>query len=489
MTYTDPDFSGIDNLPDPNGPTRLSVTLEDLVGAIRSGRDGVNGTAAGKTPDDVVESAGQAENAARDEATNAATRQAAAKILKDAVATWRKDAPKADAMNTAEKKLADAVTADEQARAALAGVTDEKMKVLLQPVVDSAADQLLAATTALESLKAKRKAANDAFERARKQAAEKLASIKTVDRTGDGDGYGAPGTTSTSPGTGNGTQAGGVPAAKPGGAPAAKPTGTPSPTSPATTPANTNGSGKGADTETAALAAALAGQNQNQQPQAQQATQQQMPTMPQVPQTQNQSEKDKVGANSKTPGVIDVDDIARELGETPGAVLSSFGSTPTPTPSTPQPTTQFRGLGTAIPGTGPGGTPTPPPAPATSGNSVEGLNTKSDVGGRGTPTPGAFDSTKTTTSAAHTAETGQGTQQQTTRPGGTGMPGMMPLAPGAAGPSYGSPAVKDKDGRVLSYGGNPQSLILNGWPALEETVRGGTICQALRQENQALIGV
>ncbi|MBN3458246.1 hypothetical protein JNN96_29835 [Mycobacterium sp. DSM 3803] len=474
----------------------MSVTLEDLVGAIRSGRDGVNGTAAGKTPDDVVEAAGQAENAARDEATNAATRQAAVKILKDAVATWRKDAPKADLMNTAEKKLSDAKTADEQARAALAGVTDEKMKILLQPVVDSAADQLLAATTALESLKAKRKAANDAFERARKQAAEKLASIKTVDRTGDGDGYGAPGTTSTSPGTGNGTQTGGAPAAKPGGAPAAKPTGTPSPTSPAATPSNTSGSGKGADTETAALAAALAGQNQNQQPQAQQAAQQQMPTMPQVPQ-QNQQD----GKGKDDPAKTLQEEAARNGQQALTAAglgglvagsqaVTGTGSTPTPTPSTPQPTTQFRPGGTPIAGTGLGGTPAVnQQTPVTSGTSQTGLTTPSDTSGRSTPTPGAFDSTKTTTSAAHTTETGQGTQQQTTRPGGTGMPGMMPLAPGAAGPSYGSPAVKDKDGKVLSYGGNPQSLILNGWPALEETVRGGTICQAVRQENQALIGV
>ncbi|MGC7358321.1 hypothetical protein RA989_20940, partial [Mycobacteroides abscessus subsp. massiliense] len=102
-------------------------------------------------------------------------------------------------------------------------------------------------------------------------------------------------------------------------------------------------------------------------------------------------------------------------------------------------------------------------------------------GGRSTPTAGAFDSPKTTTSAAHAdAAQQQNSQQQTGRPMGSGMPGMMPLAPGAAGPSYGSPATKDKDGKVIAYGGNPQSLILNGWPALEDSVQGGTICRALQ---------
>ncbi|MCP2622071.1 hypothetical protein NLB33_04285 [Mycolicibacterium smegmatis] len=46
-----------------------------------------------------------------------------------------------------------------------------------------------------------------------------------------------------------------------------------------------------------------------------------------------------------------------------------------------------------------------------------------------------------------------------------------------------------RDGKVIAYGGNPQSLILNGWPALEDSVKGGTICQALNQENQARISV
>ncbi|WP_078315402.1 hypothetical protein [Mycobacterium sp. D16Q16] len=493
MTYTDPDFSGIDALPDPDGPTRLSATLEDLVGAIRSGRDGVNGTSAGVAPDKVVEVSGQAETAARDESTNAATRQAAVKILKDAAAAWKRDAPKADAMNTAEKRLADAVTADEQARAALAACTTDEARTFMQPIVNSASSELLAATTALESLKAKRDAANKAFERARKQAAEKLAGAARQGGQDGGTGKPVPGTgtssTSTGAGSGSGSSSGNNRTASPG---AGKPATPSMPTVGQTSaPAATKTSSDNKSTDPSALLSALSQNGQQGQGQQQSTPQAQaQPAASTQPQQQNQQDgKDKGDPSKKTPGVIDVDDIARELGETGTGAAAAVLGTATPAPAVNAASTALR-PGVQVPGTGPGGTPTPQPVPATSGNSVEGLNTKSDVGGRSTPTPGAFDSTKTTTSAAHTAETGQGTQQQTARPAGTGMPmGMMPLAPGAAGPSYGSPAKKDENGKIVGYGNNPQTLLLNGGYAVSESVKGGTICQALNQENQALIRV
>lgn len=488
MTYTDPDFSGIDALPDPDGPTRLSATLEDLVGAIRSGRDGVNGTSAGVAPDKVVEVSGQAETAARDESTNAATRQAAARILKDAAAAWRKDAPKADVMNAADKKLADAETADTQARAALAACTTDEARTFMQPIVNSAATELLNATTNLQKVKAQRDAANKAFERARKQAAEKLASIKTVDRTGDGGGYGAPGTPgSTSTSTGAGAGSGNGRTASPG---AGKPATPSMPTVGQTSaPAATKTSSDNKSTDPSALLSALSQngqQGQGQQQATPQAQTQPAATQPQ-PQPQNQQDGKDKGDPAKTlqeQAERNSEQILAAAGITNPTVspVTSHSSTPSTPAPVAQPTTALRPEFKPAPLTA-------APAAQTTGTSQTGLTTPSDTSGRSTPTPGAFDTAKTATSAAHGTETNQGTQQQTTRPGGTGMPGMMPMAPGAAGPSYGSPAVKDKDGKVLSYGGNPQSLILNGWPALEETVRGGTICQALRQENQDLIRV
>ncbi|MEX3656989.1 hypothetical protein ABFW14_28080 [Mycolicibacterium fortuitum] len=50
-------------------------------------------------------------------------------------------------------------------------------------------------------------------------------------------------------------------------------------------------------------------------------------------------------------------------------------------------------------------------------------------------------------------------------------------------PQYGSPANRDKDGNVTSYGRYPQCLIRNAWDAPP------AICQALQQENQARISI
>ncbi|WP_131809628.1 hypothetical protein [Mycolicibacter sinensis] len=139
MAYPDdPDFSGIDALPDPAAAPKLSTELDGIATAIQTTTTGVRGTAGGKTPDEVVTEANAAAASARDLATVAAAIESATKILKDAVAAWKRDAPKKKDLDAAEKRVTDAGTALAAAQKAYDEATDETAKALMKPLLDSA---------------------------------------------------------------------------------------------------------------------------------------------------------------------------------------------------------------------------------------------------------------------------------------------------------------------------------------------------------------
>lgn len=494
MANEDKDLSSIDAMPDPDAQPTAPAQGDAVATAIQNTAVGIGTASDGKAPEAVAADAAAAATAVRNLAADAVVIGDAVRILKKAAAEWRKNAPKKKELDDAQKAVDDAKKALATAQQAEDDSLSDSAKALAKQQVKTASDALDKAVLNLQTLQKKRKDADEAFDREHKKAVAKLKGLNRA--THDGDSPVVPGagtgTQSTGAGTGSGspsarTAGSGTPAAKPGGTPAA----TPGSGKPAETPTTSTPTSK-PDPGIASLLSSLNQQNQ-QQPQqtqaAQPATAQPTAVAPQAAQQSGQQ-----GQNKKQEGVIDTEDIARELGETPGTIVAGLGGThsstsssssPSPTPAVQQNTTALR--------------PDFKPAslaaaaaqnPVTSGQSATGLTTPSDVGGRSTPTAGAFDSPKTTTSAAHAdAAQQQNSQQQTGRPMGSGMPGMMPLAPGAAGPSYGSPATKDKDGKVIAYGGNPQSLILNGWPALEDSVQGGTICRALQQDNQARISV
>lgn len=493
MAYPDdPDFSGVDALPDPAAAPKLSAELDGLATAIQTTATGITGDAGGKTPDEVVAAANAAATATRDAATNAATAEAAIKILKDAVAAWKKDAPKKAELDKAEKAVEDAKTALSTAQKAYDDATSDEAKAIAKPILDAATASLQKAITDLAALKAKRKSADAAYERERKKAAEKMKGLVGVPIGTEGSGTGTQsgGTGST----GTGTQSSGTPAAKPAGTPSGTPkptTGTPAAQTPTTgKPSATTGNGS--DTDTAALAPLLAAaqQQQNQQGQGQQQAQPAAATQPQQAQQQPQSDKEKGkdGENGKTPGAIDVDDLIRE-GALPASAAAATltgvgGGNPisTPAPVASPNATQFRPVGTPLPGVGLGGTPAVNAQnPITSGTSAAGLHTASDVSGRSTPAASAFSATpsgaETKTSGA-TGNTAQQASPLTQRGAGSGMP-MMPMVPPMGGAAGGGGGGRSGDGEakpgVVRY--QDGEARRHGEDTIAESVRGGTIAQ------------
>ncbi|OBK68046.1 hypothetical protein [Mycolicibacterium fortuitum] len=488
MAYPeDPDFSGIDALPDPASAPKLSTELEGLAGAIQATTTGVSGTTSGKTPEEVVAATSAAQQATRDAATNAATAEAAIKILKDAVAAWKKNAPKKKELDDAQKAVDDAKAALKTAQESADKATDADSKFEADKAVAAAENDLRSALLTLQTLQKKRKDADEAYETARKQAAEKMKTLKGSSDTNQEDsGYGAPGAASDMPGTSRTGTPGGSPTArtaKPGGAPTATPsTGKPADT-PSTTTSSTSGSG--IDPSTAALAAALTQQGQqNQNGQQQAATQPtaQMPTMPTVPQQQNQ----QVATDAKRKEAEENSANALAAAGLGGLVTGSVSpnvtsvSSTSPSPAASEHGTSFRPAGTPISGVGLGGAPAVnTQVPHTTGNSATNLTTTSDVAGRpqGTenkpftqPAPG------TSTSGAHGTgtQTPAGQQQQTT---GARPMGGMPLMPGMMGaPAASAPASRQVDGereRGVASTSDPLGLMYERGDAVE----GGTIAQ------------
>lgn len=497
MAYPeDPDFGSVDALPDPASAPKLSTELEGLAGAIQDTTTGVSGTTSGKTPEEVVAATAAAQQAARDAATNAATAEAAIKILKDAVAAWKKNAPKKAELDKAEKAVTDAKAALATAQQAEDDSLSDGAKALAKQQVKTASDALDKAVLDLQTLQKKRKDADEAYETARKQAAEKMKTLKGGDKDRGGSTNGPTGATDTpDTGTGTGTPApssgagngrtapsSGTPAApssgKPAGTPA--PSSTASPTSPSSTTTSTS---SGVDPSTAAIAALLA---QSQQPQqaVQMPTQQTTPTAT-APQQSAQQPQNQQAKNAKQEGVLDLDGVRELLGETGTGLALGLGGGGSPsTSSTPSPAaseqhgTSFRPAGTPITGTSLGGAPAVnAQAAPTSGTSATGLHTSSDVSGRSTPAATAYSqSPETKTSGA----TGTGTQapagqQQTgARPMGGGMP-MMPMTPMAGGaPAGGHRGGDGEEKKITTYGAGG---LLHGEDTIAEAVRGGTIAQ------------
>lgn len=491
MAYPeDPDFSSIDALPDPAATPKLSAELDSLATAIQTTATGITGDAGGKTPDEVVAAANAAATATRDAATNAATAEAAIKILKDAVAAWKKDAPKKAELDKAEKAVEDAKTTLASAQKAYDDAKDDAAKAIAKPILDAATASLQKAITDLAALKAKRKSADAAYERERKKAAEKMKGLVGVPIGTEGSGTGTQSGGTGSTGTGTQSTGSGNPAAR-----TASPAGTPKPTTgtPAAQTPSSQTPSKEKDTDTAALATLLAAaQQQNQQGQGQGQQQPQQST-PQQAQQQPQSDKDKEKGkddpNGKTPGAIDVDDLIRE-GALPAsaaaATLTGVGggnpiSTPAPVANTNS--TTFRPAGTTIPGVNLGGAPAVNTQnPVTSGTSQTGLHTASDVSGRSTPAASAFSptpsgaETKTSGATGNTAQQGTPLTQRGT---GTGAP-MLPMVPpmGGAAPTAGTgKGSGDTDPSKILRRLSEEQRLLTGQDTLGEAVRGGTIAQ------------
>lgn len=459
MANEDRDLSSIDALDDPDaGPTKLSTELETLPAEIRATRTAIDDTATGKTPSDATAATVDAENAARDAATAAAIKEQAVRILKAAAAAWRKNAPKKMDFDAAEKELADA-------RKQMADASEASGDT------SAASKRVEDALAQLRKITAERKAADEALDRELEKAAAAMKRITgDKDRTqhdGDGTGVTLPGQS-----TGNGRSSGEVGtgtapgAAKPG-------SGTPGAAKPAGTPAETTTSTPTSkpDPGIASLLSTLGQQSAAQPNAAQQAT-----PAAAAPQQNQQRQQ---GQNKKTPGVIDVDDLIREGALPASAAVSALGlgGSPSPSSSAPTPTPAAQQASTTL-------RPDFKPAslaaaaaqnPVTSGQSATGLTTPSDVGGRSTPTPGAFDSPRTSTSAAHTdTAQQQGTQQQGRPTTGTGMP-VMPMTPMTGG----APAPRSGDGEnrpgVVRY--QDGEIGRHGEEALKEATPGGTIAQ------------
>lgn len=492
MANEDLDLSQIDALPDPDAQPKPSAELDALATAIRTTGTGVNGDASGRTPDVVVADINAAANDAAALATMMATVEECIRILKKAAAAWKKDAPKKAELDAAEKAVEDAKTAVAAAQKAEDEATSDAAKALASNAVNAANTSLQKAIKDLAALKAKRKSADEAYERERKKAVAKLNALtkgKVSDEapaTGTGAGTGA-----STQSTGSGAP-GGAPAAKPGGTPGGtpagtpKPTGTPAATAPSST-TSTNGSGKDSDVSTAALAAALAGQNQNQQPQQAAATPQTTPaaTQPQ----QNQGDK---GKGKDDPSKTLQDEAERNSAailnaagiSNPTTAVTGAGSTPSPAPVPVANTngTTLRGPDAKIAGVGLNGAPAVnTQAPTTSGSSQTGLHTTSDVTGRSTPAPTAFSpnpagaETKTAGAAGNSAQ--QAAVQQQAGQRGAGMP-MMPMVPPLGG---GAPAGGGSRGDGEAKPGIPRyapgEVGRHGEEEISRAVPGGTIAQ------------
>lgn len=488
MTYTDPDLSTIYSRASGTGS---SAHVNDTAGQVSGTSGKVTGATDGRGPEKFTGDAAEIGKTLSALATDAAISKDVWDDLRKAADAWKAAAPTAEVMNAAEKAVADAQAASTAANEKADAAPDDKE---LADKAEKAGEASIKAKNALIDLQRKRKAANKSLLEAISRAITKAKRITggQTKVTGDGTtGVTLPGQ-STGTGSGTSTQStgSGSPAARTA-SPAAKPADTPAATPSSNAPSTTTSSTSSGltPTETAALVAAAQGQ-QNQQPQAQQASaQQQMPTMPQVPQQQNQQQNK--GATAEKPLGDKIAEAA--LGQTPSQVLASLGSTPTPsssTPSTPAPAAQngtvLRGPDAKIAGVGLGGAPAVNTQnPVTSGTSATGLTTPSDVAGRSTPTPGAFDSPKTATSAAHAESASQraGETQQQGRPV-TG--GGMPMAPGMLGAPGGAASASRQAGdgdrdRGVASNSDPLGLMHERGDAVD----GGTIAQNRDKPNAA----
>jgi hypothetical protein len=517
--FKDPDFSAIDALPDPDTGPKLSTELDQLSTAIRGTAADIDVNTKGRTPSDVVNAAGEAAAGARDLSTNAAIIEEGIRQLRKAKKDWdlatigarAEDLTKAEkAVTEAKEKLAEAqkVENDERERYNIAAAdvkaatTDEALRSALAAsraakdkwdaairATQKASEDLEARRKEFNDMLAKRKAADEAFNRARDAAVALVGGIAKEEQ--DGGGYGKPGATPEAPGSGYGrpgtvnlpptTTGPGVkvPAPKVGGHTTPGTT-----TAPGSTPPKSTDTGAGKNNSTpdaASLAAAQALLNQ----QGQQQTPQQAQAAPAAtqPQQAQQSQQEKKGdgksdlekqAEQNDRTVLGLAGLESPLGVSP-VVNASGPSTPQSAPSG-QNGTSFRPAGTPIPGTTPDRTPLTTTAPPTTGSSITGLNTQTDTSGRSTPPATAYDPTKTTTSGAHGNATAQ--HQAATQQAGKGQMPMMPMTPmGAMPPGGGGGGAAPRKSEDLVQSSGDGNRLDHGQTSVSEAVRGGTIAQ------------
>lgn len=483
--WTDPDPAFTNTAAAKAGQAGKAEGVETRVKATSSALDQAT---SGRGPDAFGATSSDVRGALRTVATDAAVIPTIAAAAKKAIDDFNSKHPNAAELNAAELKVRDAKDAKEKALAAPGAET---------PGTDAdkaawdACKAYETACTELRDLKAQRKVNRDRlFEDLRRAIA--LAKKISTETDGETGGYGTPGGKQETPGGGYGkpgTTGAGTPAPAPKSNPGSTPGATPKAETPKT---EAPGSGKSSTPDAASLAAAQAllnGQGQ-QQPQAQTgtpaATQPQQAQQPQAQQEKKDEKKDGKQA-------LDEDDIRRLVnGEDPekvlggaplgiSSVVNATGPGAPQAASSGQNGTSFRPAGTPIPGTTTGGAPaTPQPSPTT-GHSVTGLNTQTDVSGKSTPPPTAYDQTKTNTSGAH-GNTTTAQQQAATQQAGKGAMPMMPMTPmGAMGaPAGGGGATprKSEDLPHTSSGGpSDGSRLDHGQTAVSEAVPGGTICQ------------
>lgn len=482
MEYTDPDPDTVRRANAPAANPSTATRGGDAATQIGATNAKLAGVTDGTTPERLGADAvaiRQRVSALADAATKAPAIRAE---IARAFATFNSVAPTPEQLRAAEKAYADASAASTAAneKAGAAGATQAD-----QTAADDAGKAAADTKKALADLVAQRKTARDALFEALRAAAKKVLEIKAGRSQHDG-GSGV----KHGPGSGSGATAGsggtGPAAATPGKsnggsgstpAPAAQAPGAAAPTgtSPATKTSSTT-------TDPSALLSLFS--QQAQQPQAQQQAAAQPQVSAQVPQqaTQPQQQQGRDGKHSlATDGILGVDDIARAIGETTGPMLTTAyapGTSSTISAGNGI-VTQYRPAGTPIQGTTAGGTSVQTPPAPTTGTSVEGLNTKSDISGRSEPARTAFTATpagaETRTSADHTGQ-GQGTAAQG-RPG-AGMPMGAPMAPMMGGP-LSSPAASNPKGERTPVTAYPdkETYHLHGGDTLSEATPGGTIAQ------------
>ncbi|RIS67527.1 hypothetical protein D2E70_16270 [Mycobacteroides abscessus] len=476
MTYSDPDLAFIY---DRAAKAGSSPRITDTAGQVSGTSSKLVGATDGGGPERFMGDASEIGKALASLATDAAIATDIWGDLKKSADAWNANAPKAAEMNAAEKAVTDAQAKAKTAREAADAAPDDKE---LADAADKAGQEVIDAKTTLIDLQRKRKEAVKALLGAISRAIAKAKRITGGQTKVAGDG--TTGVTLPGQSTGNGTQSTGS------GNPAARTTGT---DKPAGTPAATPGTGKPAETTTSTSSAAPTSKpdpgianllsSLNQQSAAQQQPQQAaaaQPTAAQQPAAtapQNQQGQNK---NQRQEGVIDLEDVARELGETPGTIVAGLGGThgspstssPSPTPAAQQASTPLRPEFKP-----PSLAATAAQNPVTSGTSQVGLTTPSDVGGRaqGSERTAYTDAApKTTTSAAHTDTTQRPGETQQGRPvTGGGMPvGGMPIAPGAPAPASRQASDGDRERGVASTS-DPLGLMHERGDAVD----GGTIAQ------------
>lgn len=467
MAYPDdPDFTPADTLATEMAAAdpKLSVKLEDLATAIGIATTSITEAASGDTPTAAVESATKAKQSIADSAGNAVIVETAAAQLKSAADTWRSSAPLKADIDAAEQAVTDA----QQELMDMADIGAANMSTYRDKVTN--------AQTAWTTMKADRKTADEAYEMSRKQVVDSLGQLKaaadgTQDGTDTGDGTDIPGDDTTT-GTGDDTTTPGTAPPSTTGAPS---TAAPTATKPTGTPTETAGSDELTDSESDALINALTNsQQQSGQPAAStpaaSGSSPAAATPTAQPASLSDAEKDK--KNQKT-DPITTSDIEQALGLGAGGLatvglgagaagLNAVGKVSPESPRSAPVATQ-----TPI---------APTELAATSGSSVSGLSTASDVSGRSTPAATAF-----TPPAAATNTSGATGNQTGASPlngrgaGGMGHPMMPPMGvPQGAAAAPTSRGANTKDGeakKITTYDPN------FGGETIADAVRGGTIAQ------------